>query len=165
MLFWCVPYLVENISKTGSPVRLLMSEKVVTVGLNVNALELARLMKKNDVRNIFVKDGRKYVGVVRDIDLVLKVIAAQRDPKKVTARDIMRRQLPNIDVDAEISEIAKVMFYTKTRRAIVTEKGKVIGSITAGDLLRLISFVSRGELESFLDAYKAYLKSRHAKKI
>ncbi len=152
--------MADNISEAHSAIKLLMSTKVITIDLNASALEIAKLMKINNVRNIFITDSGKYVGVVRDIDLVLNVMEPQRDPKIITAEEIMCHQLPYIDVTAPISEIAKVMVDTKTRRVMVTEKGKVIGTITAGDLLRLVSFVSRGEMESFLDAYKIYLKNQ-----
>lgn len=53
--------------------------------------------------------------------------------------------VPIVEPDTGISEIARLMADSGTRRVLVLEKGEMIGSITAGDLLHFIAFISRGE--------------------
>lgn len=121
--------------------------------VKVNALEIAKLMKAHGVRNVFVRKAGEFVGMVRDIDLVLKVMVPQLDLKTVTAEDIMFPQLPSIGIEAGISEIARLMADTGVRRVAITEKGEIIGSITAENLLRVLSFVSRAELECVVSVF------------
>ena len=53
--------------------------------------EVAKLIRDNKVRHVYVVDNNKLVGVVGGLDINNKVVAEGKDPKKVSAKDIMNK--------------------------------------------------------------------------
>jgi signal-transduction protein with cAMP-binding, CBS, and nucleotidyltransferase domain len=75
------------------------------------------------------------IGVVRDWDIVTRVVALNLDPDTVNVDQIMHTPVASVKVDAEVAEIAAVMAESGVRRVLVMEEGKVLGTITAEALL------------------------------
>ena len=61
------------------------------------------------------------------------------NPDIVKVDDIMCAPVVSVKADAELSEIAAVMAEAGVRRVLVTLDKKVIGTITAANLLRIVS--------------------------
>ena len=134
---------VKKAEKSGEmvAVMLLMKPGVLSVEPTVTALDVARMMKNKGVRNIFVAKEGKPIGVVRDVDLITKVVALRLDPATIRAEQVMLTPPPIIDSNARLADIAKLMSDTGVRRVLVVDKDKMIGTITAGDVLKLVSRV------------------------
>lgn len=137
--------MVEKIPEMPPVARLLMKTEIPTAESTATVLEVAKLMKEQRLRNVFILKSGKPVGVLRDNDLAIKVVALQKNPATLTAEQVMDSFIPAVELDTGISDIARLMADSGTRRVLVTEKGKMVGSITAGDLLHFIAFISRGE--------------------
>jgi len=120
-----------------SVVTILMKPGVVSVESSATVLEVARLMKHEGVRNVFVTKAGKPVGLVRDIDIIDKVVASRLDPETVRAERIMLPP-PAVGRDAGLEEITRLMASTGARRILVVDNDKPLGTITAGDLLNFI---------------------------
>ncbi|WP_309493366.1 cyclic nucleotide-binding/CBS domain-containing protein [Candidatus Hecatella orcuttiae] len=138
-------FMAEKIPEMPSAARLLMKADIPAAESTASVLEVARMMRENRLRNVFILKAGKPVGILRDNDLVTKVMALQKDPAALKAEEVMDSFIPVVEPDTGISDIAKLMADSGTRRVLVVEKGKTVGSITAGDLLHFIAFVSRGE--------------------
>ena len=66
-------------------------EDIVKCDSNAAISEVAKLIKDNKVRHVFVVEHNKLVGVVGGIDINNKVVAEGKDPKHVKAKDIMNK--------------------------------------------------------------------------
>ncbi len=105
-------------------------------------LEAAKLMR--DKRHGFAVTGSasKPEGMVTEWDILEKVVAAGREPSTVKLEEIMSTELLGTEADVGISEVAKLMSEKGVRRLLVTQKGEVIGFITAKTVLaRLEDYV------------------------
>jgi len=122
-------------------IMLLMKPGVVSVQPTVTALDVARMMKDKGVRNVFVAKEGKPIGVGRDVDLITKVVALRLDPAATRVEKVMLTPPPIVDSDARLADIAKLMADTGTRRVLVMHRGKMLGTITAGDVLKLMSLM------------------------
>jgi signal-transduction protein with cAMP-binding, CBS, and nucleotidyltransferase domain len=96
-------------------------------------------MVQKSVRNIFVMSKGVPVGLIRDWDIVRRVVAPKLNSETVKVDEIMSTPVSSVNADAELSEIAAVMAETGVRRVLVQQDGKVLGTITAGNLLNLLS--------------------------
>ena len=56
-------------------VRQVMTSSVDWVSSDTSIVEVAKLMKKDDVGSIPICEGNKLIGIITDRDIVLKVIA------------------------------------------------------------------------------------------
>jgi CBS domain-containing protein len=96
-------------------------------------------MTQKSVRNVFVMRKGEPIGLIRDWDIVRRLVASNLNPDIVKVDDIMCAPVASVKADAELSEIAAVMAEAGVRRVLVTLDEKVIGTITAANLLRIVS--------------------------
>ena len=116
---------------------------VVQCTRDASALELSQLMRESHVGDVVVVDqpnGKKIaVGIVTDRDLVIEVMAKERDPALVTAKDLMGRELVTVGEGNDVYETAELMRDRGVRRTpVVDDQGGLVGIVTLDDLLRII---------------------------
>ncbi|MCX8170976.1 MAG: CBS domain-containing protein [Candidatus Bathyarchaeota archaeon] len=117
-------------------VKDVMTSPVITVMEDSRADEAAKLMRDNNIGCVIVsnKDG-KPIGIITERDLVIRVVAEDIQPSKVTAKEIMSTPLITIDADKTISEAAREMNRHDIRRLAVMYKGQLVGIISSKDIL------------------------------
>ncbi|MEM1606873.1 MAG: CBS domain-containing protein [Candidatus Bathyarchaeia archaeon] len=119
-------------------VKDVMTSPVITVREDSRADEAARLMRDNNIGCVIVstEDG-KPIGIITERDLVIRVVAEDIQPSKVSAREIMSTPLITIDADRTISEAAREMNRHNIRRLAVMYKGNLVGIISSKDILSI----------------------------
>lgn len=113
--------------------------KVYTVAPGATVLEAARAMDAHNVGSLLVVDGDKPVGIFSERDLMRRVVVAGKDPAKVKVREVMSRDVWVVEPDTRVKEAMAIMTERRCRHLPVVEKGKVVGLISIGDLVRWIS--------------------------
>ena len=113
----------------------IMSKDVVTITLKASMAEASRIMGANRIGSLIVEVEGKPEGIVTERDLLSKVLAKGKDPEKVSVREVMSTPLITIGPTATIKEAAQTMISKKGRLAVFKE-GKLIGIITAADLVK-----------------------------
>jgi CBS domain-containing protein len=121
----------------------LTDSEVITVGSGATVSEIARIMAQRSVRNVFVMRKGEPIGLVRDWDIITRVVASNLDPDMAKVDEIMYTPVPTVDAHAELPEVAALMTESGVRRVLVREGGKTLGTITAGKLLSSVSFVPK----------------------
>jgi predicted transcriptional regulator len=116
----------------------------VETGSVVSAV--ARIMAQRSMRNVFVMRGGQPIGLVRDWDIIIRVVAFNLDPDMVKVDEIMYTPAPVVKADAELPEIAAIMADSGVRRILVMKDGKILGTITAGSLLSIVSSFPKSSL-------------------
>lgn len=115
-------------------VRDVMTSQVESVAPNCSIVEIAQLMRKNDVGSIPVCQDKKVLGMITDRDIVLKVIADGKNIQTVSAKDIMNSDVITVTTDQDVHEAAQLMSDYQIRRLPVVEEGKIVGIVALGDL-------------------------------
>lgn len=117
-------------------VKDVMTSPVITVHEDSTADEAAKLMRDNNIGCVIVnsKDD-KPIGIITERDLVIRVVAENIQPSKVTAKEIMSAPLKTIEADKTISEAAREMNRFNIRRLAVMYKGQLVGIISSKDIL------------------------------
>jgi CBS domain-containing protein len=91
-------------------------------------------------------DGRLQ-GLVTDRDIVVKVIAAGKDPKSTIVRDVADQpEIVTIGADDSIEEAALTMQDHKVRRLPVIDGHTVVGMVSQGDLAAKLPAEKVGDL-------------------
>ena len=112
----------------------IMTRVLITVNSTTTALQIAKMMDQAGVGAIFVKENDHPVGVVTDRDFAIK-IASNNLPFDTPAEKIMSSPLVTINHNELISAAAERMTSKKIRKLAVTENGKIVGVVTATDLV------------------------------
>ncbi|WP_424682729.1 CBS domain-containing protein [Frateuria sp. YIM B11624] len=100
--------------------------------------EVARAMRDEDVGEIPVVDlDRHPIGVITDRDMVVRTLAAGRNPLDVRVQDCMTAPPVVIQENASVEDCAKLMERQKIRRVpVVDAKGALCGIVSLADLER-----------------------------
>ena len=122
--------------RTRMLVKDVMTSPVITISENSSINEVARLMDEHKIGSIVVTDdGGNPVGIITERDLVVRVLAKNVEPDRLTARDVMTSPLLTVDPDVSLSDAARMMSRLNIRRLGVMYKGRLVGIISSSDIL------------------------------
>jgi CBS domain-containing protein len=126
-------------------VRELMTKQPTTVKPDAKLGEVATLMKQEDCGSIPVVEDGRLVGIVTDRDIVIRGVAAGKDPKTQRVSEVMSADPVGIGPDQDVSEAEKVMGDRQIRRLPVVEGGRLVGIIVTAQIARAGNERSVGE--------------------
>jgi CBS domain-containing protein len=100
--------------------------------------EVARAMRDEDCGEIPVVDlDRHPIGVITDRDIVVRTVAAGRNPQEVRVQECMTAPPIVIREDATVEDCARLMERQRVRRIpVVDAKGALCGIVALADLER-----------------------------
>jgi CBS domain-containing protein len=81
-------------------------------------------------------DDDRLHGIITDRDIVIKCIAAQKDPRMVTAGELAQGVPYLVHSDSDIVDVLSVMEDHQVRRVPVLEGRRLVGMISEADLAR-----------------------------
>jgi CBS domain-containing protein len=116
----------------------LMSEKVVTVEVDVPIAKVAQTMRRKNVGCVVVCEKGRPVGVITEWDIMKKVVEKNREPKRFSARDVMSAPLISVKKDTDAVEALRLMVKKKIRRLPVVEGDRLLGIVTLVDLFSVL---------------------------
>ena len=127
-------------------VKELMTPNPTVVRPEDSAAQAATLMKQKDCGSLPVvsKDG-KLVGIVTDRDIVIRVVAAGKDPKSTPISAVMSADPVTLSPDASDDDAEKLMAQSQVRRLPVVEGGKLVGILVTAQLARRGNTAELGE--------------------
>ena len=118
-------------------VRELMSSPVITADPEDTVRTAAGLLARYRIGALPVVGGNgRLRGMVTDRDLVIRCVAAGRDPGKARLRDIMTAGVCSVSGDSTVACAAHLMGRLQLRRLPVTEGGALTGMLSLGDLAK-----------------------------
>ena len=115
-------------------VRDVMTSSVDWVTPETSVVEVAQLMKKDDVGSIPICNENRLIGIITDRDIVLKVVAAGKNTNDISAKEIMSTDIISVSADQDVHEAADLMSEYQIRRLPVVENGNLVGIVAIGDL-------------------------------
>jgi acetoin utilization protein AcuB len=107
--------------------------------------DVLAMFKNDNIRRAPVIKKGKMVGIVSDSDLLNASLATTLSVweinsllSKVTVKHVMTKKVKTIEMDTPIEEAARIMADFKIGGMPVTQKGKIVGMITATDLFKVL---------------------------
>jgi CBS domain-containing protein len=122
-------------------VERICQRDVDTAEADASAFLAAERMHQRSVGAlVIVDDARVPIGIVTDRDLVIRVIAAGRDPCTTAVREVMTPWPKTVQASTPIESALPLMQSGSFRRLpIVDEQGQLVGILTLDDILLLLS--------------------------
>lgn len=109
--------------------------------------EVAKMMLEDDVGAVPVGRDDRLIGMVTDRDIVLRVVAAGRDPAKTTAEEIMTKGVVYCRTTETVEDAIHLMDQKKIRRLpVIDENKRLVGMLSLGDISHAVSRELSGEL-------------------
>lgn len=122
----------------------IMTKDLVTCTPENTIVEVARLMKTEDIGPILIVDNEQsktLVGIVTDRDIVVKAIADGQDVNTTRVGDVMSKKLVTCRADDDVDVAMKAMAQFQLRRIPVVEEN-----------MRLVGIISQADLATRVDA-------------
>jgi len=117
-------------------VRHVMNRKVVTAKLNTTLREAAAVMSKLNIGSLIIVEDEKISGIITSTD-ILKAIANGKDVETTLVEEIMSKPVIAIDPDKKVEDAVNIMLEHKIKKLPVVEEDKLIGIITASDIIAI----------------------------
>jgi len=113
-----------------------MNRNVVVAKPEVNIKEASNVMTKFHIGSLVISDSKKIFGILTGSD-ILKAIASGRDVEKTLIDNVMSKRVMTIEPDKDIEEAVELMLRNRIKKLPVVDKGKLIGIITASDIVAI----------------------------
>ncbi|MFC9246160.1 CBS domain-containing protein [Streptomyces sp. NPDC057136] len=127
--------------------REIMTPDATCVGANDSVLVAAHRMAELGVGALPIcGPDERLKGVLTDRDIVIKVLAADKDPAKTTAGELAQGKAVTIGADDDASEILRTMSSHKVRRLPVIDGHTLVGMVAQADVARSLPDPVVGDL-------------------
>jgi len=115
-----------------------ISDEFLTCDVNDSVSNLAKTMKQKDFLNqVIVLEQKKPVGVISTRDIVERVVAEDKNPSLVKAKEIMTSPIVSVMDSDDIESVANLM---KSKRflslPVVNSNQEFLGVVTVYDVLK-----------------------------
>jgi CBS domain-containing protein len=121
----------------------LVREAMVTVPKSLDAgasvQEAGELLSRTEVRAVYVTEDRQLLGVVTRKTLVREVVAAGRDPRATTLREIAEEPWWTIESDLSVEEAFRFLEEKDVERIPVVDHGRLVGVLSRSVLQRRLA--------------------------
>jgi CBS domain-containing protein len=115
--------------------------------------QAAKIMKNKDIGFLPVGENDRMIGMITDRDIVIRAVAAGKDPAKAQVRDVMTAKTFYCFDDQDVEEICNNLGEIKVRRLPVVNRDKrLVGVISVGDLAQAASRANIGQTEQQITA-------------
>jgi CBS domain-containing protein len=118
-----------------STVAQMMTKRPKSIGPKTSIASAAKTMRAARVGSLFVKKGKRLVGVVTDTDIVRRAVASGKPLGKLTVEKIMTTPICTIEGSQSVDDAQDMMADLGVRHLGVTKNGEISGVVSVRDLL------------------------------
>ena len=118
-----------------SIVEKIMKKSLKTVGPGVSIVSAAKKMKAARIGSLFVKKGKKLVGIVTDTDIARRAVPTNKSLGKLSVEKIMTTPICTIEGSQSVDDAQDMMADLGVRHLAVTKAGEIVGVVSVRDLL------------------------------
>ena len=132
---------VKKSKVSGPRVSDYMSKSIRAVSMDATLKDVGKLLNEWKIGSVLVQSGDEYVGSITETELSREVVGGNLDPTTTTVRTCMREPLITIDSSDPIVEAVRLMKNKATRHIAVVEHDRIVGVVSASDVIRYYSGV------------------------
>jgi CBS domain-containing protein len=109
--------------------------RLITVSPDATVFQAAVLMNERKIGSLLVMDEGRLAGIITERDILMRLVAAQRDANATRVSEVMTRDVVCCTLDTDLEE-AKTIFKNRRIRhlPVRSDDGGVAGMISIGDL-------------------------------
>ena len=122
---------------TGYTVAHAMTQEPVMISPSKTLREAAKVMQKEHVGALLVKENDSIIGILTEQDIVRKGVASSGNTALKKVREIMETNLTTTTPDEDIFEALRIMRDYNIRHLPVMHQGRFVGLVTLKDILKI----------------------------
>lgn len=109
---------------------------VYTISPEAPVFDAVKLMAEKNIAALLVLEGEKIVGIITERDYARKIVLMARSSKETRVHDVMESQVLYVRPNQASEECMALMTENRVRHLPVMERGKLIGLVSIGDLVK-----------------------------
>ncbi len=111
-------------------------QRIYTIGPNDLVFDAVKLMAEKNIGALVVVEGDQIVGMITERDYARKVVLMARSSTTTRVREIMTSSVMYVPPTHTSEECMVLMTEHRLRHLPVIDKGKLVGLISIGDLVK-----------------------------
>lgn len=134
----------------NAPITAILDRKgknVFSVPPNVSVAEAVAEMNRHRIGSVLILEGGRLVGIFTERDVLRRVVGATLDPKHTPVAEVMTRGVITIAPETTIEETMRIFTEKRCRHLPVLDEGRLVGTISIGDITRWMSDAHQAEAE------------------
>ena len=121
-------------------------EDVYSVAPLATVIDAVNVMNDHHVGSVLVMENGHPIGIFSERDVLVRVVAAQRDPRQTLIRDVMTSRLHTASLDDNLLDVMKLMTDHRCRHVPVMDGDMLVGVISIGDVTKAMESNLRQEV-------------------
>jgi CBS domain-containing protein len=109
-------------------------DRAATVG------EAVEVMNERSIGSVLVMEGDQLVGIFTERDVLVRVVAAHRDPGTTLVAEVMTADVIRVGPTVTVQEALKVMSEARCRHLPVVDRRRLVGLVSMGDLTQWLVY-------------------------
>jgi len=132
-------------------VKDVIKKNVISIDSSMTVKDAAIMMADANVGCVVITRGNAPIGILTERDFVKRIVSEDRDLSTPLA-DVMSFPLITVDSEDTVWEAAEIMKRNKIHKVPVEDQGKLVGIITATDIVKICSMGSDSEMRHIADS-------------
>lgn len=116
-------------------VKDIMNKGIQRIDASATVKEAAKKMRDEEVGCLLVVEDSKLYGIITDDDIITKVVVEGKSPQTTRVDDIMVKEVIHITSEKSIEDAAELMTGKKIKKLPVVDDHKLVGIVTATDMV------------------------------
>jgi CBS domain-containing protein len=126
-------------------------DEVATIDRNMTVIDAAQLMNARRIGSVVVLEGREVIGIFTERDILVRVVAARRNPETTPVSEVMTAPVVCCTPEADLQECKALVTNRRLRHIPVVDDGCLVGIVTSGDILAREAFEREDAIESLTE--------------
>jgi CBS domain-containing protein len=134
----------------NTPISAILDRKgstVFSIPPSATIAEAVAEMNRHRVGSVLVLDNGRLVGIFTERDVLRRVVGAGLDPKTSLVAEVMSAGVLTITREATMEETMNIFTEKRCRHLPVVEEGRLLGTVSIGDITRWMAEQHRAEAE------------------
>ncbi|MGH7945944.1 MAG: CBS domain-containing protein [Opitutaceae bacterium] len=134
----------------NAPITAILDRKGRTVFSVMPATSVADAvaeMNRHRVGSVLVIDDGELVGIFTERDVLRRVVGDGVDPKRARVSEVMTTGVITISPEATVEQTMVLFTEKRCRHLPVLDQGRLVGTISIGDITRWMADAHRAEAE------------------
>lgn len=134
----------------NTPISAILDRKgrsVFSVLPAMTVTEAVAEMNRHRVGSVLVLDGGRLAGIFTERDVLRRVVGPAVDPMRTRVSEVMTPGVITISPDATVEQTMVLFTEKRCRHLPVVEHGRLVGTISIGDITRWMADAHRAEAE------------------
>lgn len=111
-------------------------DEVYSVGPLSTVIDAVNVMNDQHVGCVLVIEGNEPVGLFSERDVLVRVVAAHRDPRQTLVRDVMTTRIYTTALEETLLSVMELMTERRCRHVPVMDGESIAGLISIGDITK-----------------------------